>query len=186
MARQERRRARKTAEIVNRRLSAKKAASLGRGRRSDGGDLHLVVSPSGARRWSFVDRAPTENHGKWDQARPVITKFLSPRPGSVRRGENPATRRDRLEHLPPNDKPTEEQRHAALPCRRAPASIAQLISSETIAARALKFLISTAARTSEAIRAVPEGFDLDEAIWTVRAERLKGKKAHPAPLPNRA
>lgn len=68
----------------------------------------------------------------------------------------------------------------------APASAAEHRSSGTIAARALEFLILTATRTSEAIRAVPEEFDLDEAIWTVRAERLKGKKAHPAPLPNRA
>jgi len=38
----------------------------------------------------------------------------------------------------------------------------------------------------EAIRAAPEEFDLDEAIWTARVERLKSEKAHPAPLPARA
>ena len=52
----------------------------------------------------------------------------------------------------------------------APASAAEPGSSATIAARALEFLILTATRTSAAIRTVPEEFDLDESIGTVRGQ----------------
>ena len=45
------------AEVTNQ-LNAKKIVSLGEGRWSDGGNLYLVVSPSGARRWAFIYRAP--------------------------------------------------------------------------------------------------------------------------------
>ena len=39
-------------------LTSKTVQSLGPGRWSDGGNLYLSVSPSGARRWAFIYRAP--------------------------------------------------------------------------------------------------------------------------------
>lgn len=79
---------------------------------------------------------------------------------------------------------------AALPYVEMPKFIAQLRSMDGIAARALEFLILTAARTSEVLDAKWSEIDVESGLWTVPPERLKtGKltrKAHVVPLPARA
>ena len=59
-----------------------------------------------------------------------------------------------------------------------------------VAARALEFLILTAARTSEVLGAKWTEIDVDAGLWTVPPERLKtGKKTrrpHVVPLSDRA
>jgi integrase len=50
----------------------------------------------------------------------------------------------------------------------------------------LEFTILTAARTSEAINARPEEFDLNNATWTIPASRMKAQKEHRVPLSLRA
>lgn len=80
----------------------------------------------------------------------------------------------------------ERRQFAALPYREAPAFMAELRKAEGIAARCLEFAVLTAARTSEALMASWSEFDLDAAVWTVPAERMKCKDAHSVHLSPRA
>ena len=50
------------------------------------------------------------------------------------------------------------------------------------AGMALRFLVLTAARTSEAIGARWSEIDLDCATWIIPTERMKGGEAHRVPL----
>ncbi|OYV00893.1 MAG: integrase [Burkholderiales bacterium PBB5] len=75
---------------------------------------------------------------------------------------------------------------AALPYREAPAFLAQLREAEGIAARCLEFAVLTAARTGEVLGATWVEIDLDAALWTVPAARMKAKEAHAVALPPRA
>ena len=65
-----------------------------------------------------------------------------------------------------------------------------LRAAQGISARALEFTILTAARTSEIIKARWEEIDTAEKVWTVPAERMKGKKGkkreHRVPLSSAA
>ena len=55
-----------------------------------------------------------------------------------------------------------------------------------MSARALEFLILTAARTGEVIGARWSEFDLKARTWTVPKERMKAKAEHRVPLSPRA
>ncbi|MDZ3835931.1 MAG: tyrosine-type recombinase/integrase [Rhodospirillales bacterium] len=50
---------------------------------------------------------------------------------------------------------------------------------------AFEFLILTAARTNEVLGATWDEVDLDAALWTVPAERMKSGRTHRVPLPSR-
>ena len=75
--------------------------------------------------------------------------------------------------------------HPALPFAELPAFMAELRGRERISARALEFTILTASRTSEALGAKWSEIDLDDGVWTVPAERMKGGKEHQVPLSKR-
>ena len=72
---------------------------------------------------------------------------------------------------------------AALPYREAAAFMTRLRGAPGVAARCLEFTMLTAARTSEALLAEWREFDLDGAVWTVPAERMKGRQEHIVHLP---
>jgi integrase len=55
-----------------------------------------------------------------------------------------------------------------------------------VPARALEFLILTAARTGEGAGAQWGEIDFDARMWTVPAERMKGNREHRVPLSDRA
>jgi integrase len=76
--------------------------------------------------------------------------------------------------------------HKALPYDAIPAFLAQLRTREAMAALALDFVILTATRTSEALGASWNEVDLDKAIWTIPATRMKAGKEHRVPLSPRA
>src|SRR3546814_20941171 len=59
-------------------------------------------------------------------------------------------------------------------------------SSDLVAALALEFTILTAARTGEVIGAKWDEVDLEKAIWTITATRMKAGKEHRVPLSPRA
>jgi integrase len=100
-----------------------------------------------------------------------------------RTGENPARWRGHLNKLlPARGKVRKVEHHAALPYGELPGFLAALREQEGIAARALQFLILTAARTGEVIGARWSELDLLEKVWTVPAERMKGGKEHRVPL----
>lgn len=63
-----------------------------------------------------------------------------------------------------------------------PSFIVQLRSQAGLAAKALELLIHTACRTSEVLDARWVEFDLDAALWTIPAERMKAGREHRIPL----
>lgn len=104
-----------------------------------------------------------------------------------RSGDNPARWRGHLDKLLPSlKKKLRVQHHPALPYGEIGAFMETLRAQEGTAARALEFLILTAARTGEVIGAKPGEFDPKKALWTVPAERMKAHKEHRVPLSPRA
>ena len=53
---------------------------------------------------------------------------------------------------------------------------------QATAARALELAILTAARSAEVLGARREEFDLERAVWTVPAMRMKAGREHRVPL----
>ncbi len=51
-----------------------------------------------------------------------------------------------------------------------------------VSALALRFLILTACRTGEVIGAQWPEFDLEQAVWTIPAKRMKAGRGHRVPL----
>jgi integrase len=76
--------------------------------------------------------------------------------------------------------------HAALPYLELPAFMDELRQRMGVAARALEFLILTATRTSEALNAIWDEFDLEAEVWTIPAARMKARVEHRVPLSRRA
>ncbi len=100
-----------------------------------------------------------------------------------RDGENPARWRGHLSNLlPARGKVAPVEHHAALPWREIGAFMAALRHQAGVAARALEFTILTAARSGEVLGARWSEIDLDAAIWTVPAGRMKGGREHRVPL----
>jgi integrase len=98
-----------------------------------------------------------------------------------RQGENPARWRGHLDKLlPARAKVRKVKHHAALPYDELPTFMTALRAQEGVAARALEFLILTAARTGEVIGARPG--EIRDHIWTVPAGRMKASKEHRVPL----
>jgi len=58
----------------------------------------------------------------------------------------------------------------------------KLRASDRIAARALEFLILTAARTNEVLGACWSEIDIAAAVWTIPAERMKAGREHKVPI----
>ncbi|WP_227842066.1 tyrosine-type recombinase/integrase [Vreelandella zhuhanensis] len=52
--------------------------------------------------------------------------------------------------------------------------------------KALQFLILTATRTSEVLRTDWPEIDLENATWTIPAERMKARREHRIPLSTQA
>jgi integrase len=104
-----------------------------------------------------------------------------------REGENPARWRGHLDKLlPARSKVRQVEHHAALPYAELPDFLASLRQQEGIAARALEFLILTAARTGEVIAERWSEIDLLDKTWTVPAARMKAHREHRVPLSARA
>lgn len=102
-------------------------------------------------------------------------------------GENPALWRGNLDNvLPKRDKRKTVKHHAAMPYGDVPAFIEKIRQREAVSARALEFLILTAARTGEVIGARWSEVDFDKAVWTIPAKRMKLRREHQVPLTNQA
>ena len=76
--------------------------------------------------------------------------------------------------------------HAAMPVAEVPAFMREVRARDDISARALEFLILTAARTNETIGARRAEVDLAAKEWIVPAARMKGAREHIVPLSARA
>lgn len=93
--------------------------------------------------------------------------------------ENPARWKGHLALLLPRPERTVKH-HAALPYADVAKFMASIRTRPSISARALEFLILTAARTDE-IRFATWG-EIDGDLWTVPAERMKAGRIHRVPL----
>lgn len=100
-----------------------------------------------------------------------------------RQGENPARWRGHLDKLlPARSKVRRVRHHAALPYDELPDFMRELHQQEGEGAKALEFLILTAARTGEVIGAREAEVNRREKIWTIPADRIKGGRDHRVPL----
>ena len=107
------------------------------------------------------------------------------------RGFNPASWRGNLDAILPaaakvkrrvREANGRAEHHAALPWRQVPAFMRALAARDGVAALALRFAILTAARTGEVVGAEWREVDMDAAVWTVPAGRMKGGREHRVPL----
>lgn len=80
-----------------------------------------------------------------------------------------------------------DSHHEAMPYGQVPAFITNLRASDAgeITRLALEFLILTASRTSEVLLARWEEIDLEQALWTIPANRMKAGRIHRVPLSDR-
>ena len=104
----------------------------------------------------------------------------------LRSGENPARWRGHLDQLLPKRQRLTRGHHAAMVYADVPVFVSALQSRQATAALALEFTILTAARSGEVLGARWEEFDLDRAVWTVAAKRMKAGREHRVPLSRRA
>jgi integrase len=100
-----------------------------------------------------------------------------------REGDNPARWKGHLDAvLPKPSKVRKVRHHPALPWRELPEFMARLRARNGLAARALEFIILTAARSGEVRLATRDEFDLKDRLWIVPAERMKAGREHRVPL----
>src|SRR5262249_50722389 len=94
-------------------------------------------------------------------------------------GTNPAKWKGHLDQvLPAARKLAPVVPLAAMSYRAVPVFVARLRELDSVAARALEFLILTAARSGEVIGACWSEIDLAEKTWTVPAARMKSRREH--------
>ncbi len=104
-----------------------------------------------------------------------------------RTGENPALWRGHLANLlPARSKVARVRHHAALPWAEMGAFMVTLRAQTSLAARALELTILTAARSGEVLGAQWSEFNLDAALWTIPAQRMKAGREHRVPLSDAA
>ncbi len=102
-----------------------------------------------------------------------------------REGENPARWKGHLELMMPKQRKSNGH-HAAMPYAKVPDFYGKLERRPATAARALEFVILTAARTGEVIGMTWSEVDLENRLWTIPALRMKAEAEHSVPLTDRA
>jgi integrase len=102
-------------------------------------------------------------------------------------GPNPAAWRGCLKPLlPAHAKVHTVAHHPALDWHEAPALMTALAAEDDMAARCLRFVILTAARSSEARLATWAEIDLAGRLWSLPAARMKAGRPHRVPLSDAA
>jgi integrase len=103
-----------------------------------------------------------------------------------RSGENPARWRGHLDHLLPRPSKLSRGHHAAMPYEEVAEFIGKLRANQSLGALALELCILTAARSGEILGMRWSEVDLNKAVWTVPAHRMKAGREHRVPLANGA
>jgi integrase len=103
-----------------------------------------------------------------------------------RTGDNPASPSLVEYVMPKSSKAAKDEHHAALPYKNMPSFMAELRTKEGTAARALEFVILTAARRGEVVGVRWSEIDLEARVWIVPPERMKARREHRVPLSDRA
>jgi integrase len=104
----------------------------------------------------------------------------------LRNGENPARWRGHLDQLLPKRQRLTRGHHAAMNYDEVPTFMCGLQGRQATAASALEFAVLTAGRSGEVLGARWGEFDLDRAVWTIPAARMKAGRDHRVPLSRRA
>lgn len=100
-----------------------------------------------------------------------------------RSGENPARWKGNLSEVLSSPKKIKTvTHHRALPWQQVPEFMKALRKREGMGARALEFIILTAARSGEVRGMTWAEIDLNARVWTVPGERIKAGKTHRVPL----
>jgi integrase len=98
-------------------------------------------------------------------------------------GTNPAKWQNHIDQvLPPPRQLAPIRHHNAMTFRDVPGFMAELRKQDTTPARALEFLILTAARSNEVLSAKWDEIDFTAKAWTVPASRMKTHREHRVPL----
>jgi integrase len=119
------------------------------------------------------------------RVRARITSVLDyARAAGYRSGDNPASWDVIGKLLPARGKLTAVNHFEAVPYVEIPAFMTDLRAREGSAARALEFLIYTAARSTAAREAVWSEIDFDAKTWQIPASRMKAARPHVVPLPD--
>ena len=101
----------------------------------------------------------------------------------LREGPNPATWMGNLDQLlTPKERVKQSKNHAALAWQEVPTLMKKLRGMDTPASYLTEFIILTASRSGEARGALWSEIDLDDAVWTISAQRMKMKRPHIVPL----
>jgi integrase len=109
----------------------------------------------------------------------IKTVFDWAKASGYRTGDNPVEGVSKV--LPKHS--TKQEHHAALPHAQLSTFIETLRQYDGISTRlAFEFLILTAARTSEVLKAKWSEIDSEAKVWTVPADRMKAKVEHRVPL----
>lgn len=104
---------------------------------------------------------------------------------NLRTGDNPAAKKGNLDILlGPTDYKTKH--HPALPYARMAEFIADLRIHPGDSARALEFAVLTASRVNEVTGAKWSEIHIENRLWTIPAERMKGRREHRVPLSDMA
>jgi integrase len=100
-----------------------------------------------------------------------------------RTGDNPAKWDSHLDQLlPVGGDIGEVVHHPAMPYADVPAFVTALHQRHDTESQALEFLILSASRTSEVLKARWQEIDFGAGVWTRPAQNMKGKVLHQVPL----
>ena len=128
--------------------------------------------------WEKIPETAERTRGR------IARVFESVKPLGIipRSAPNPAEWENNLNHLLPKKKELVRGHHPALHYNLIPEFMAALRDRDGISARALELCILCANRAGEILNAKWEEFDLDAALWTIPAARMKMREEHVIPL----
>ena len=103
----------------------------------------------------------------------------------LRKGDNPALWRGRLDKLLPKRTKVQKTVHfAAMDYKDVPEYFQSLRAKDTLASKALAFTILTATRSGEARAATRS--EINDNVWIIPDSRMKAEREHRVPLSNEA
>jgi integrase len=131
--------------------------------------------------WSTKTETASRIRGRIER----VLAFATTR--GFRSGDNPARYRGHLDTiLPSPEKLKNVQHHPALDYEGMGLFISKVRQLNTTAAKALEFLVLTAARSGEVRGATWAEVDVKNKLWTIPSSRMKAGKQHVIPLNDRA
>jgi len=137
-----------------------------------------VLEPIWTEKNETASRLRSRIEAVLDWATPEHREGPNPAVWRVLRGKLPSRKQVRKMHP--------RRHHPALPYDEIAGFMADLRSRDSLSARALEFLILTAARTGDVVGATRGEINLAARAWTIPGSRMKAGKDHRVPLCARA